>query len=143
MEMSQDDKNFSRFIKDDLFIGKGSFGDVYGPCDWNGKKCAIKKRWLKDDAQKDTEKQLSACQKWMSLHHKHLIAVYDVSLELHAVYMLMEFASGGSLRRVLSALESDLPLEILKDWGIQIAEGMALLHQNNIVHRDLKSPNSE
>ena len=139
MEKSYEDKNFKRFISDELFISKGAFGEVYGPCDWNGKKCAIKKRWLKDDA----EKQLTTSHKMMLLKHKHLIEVYDASLEPQALYTLMEFAGGGSLKEVLFASKFDIPLDIMKDWGIQIAEGMAYLHEKSILHRDLKSPNSE
>lgn len=146
--MSYEDKNFKRFASDSFFIGKGAFGDVYGPCDWKGKKCAVKKRWLKEDSEKkteekDKEKQVSACLRWMALHHPHLIKVYDISLEHPAIYILMEYACGGSLKDVLSKCKSDLPLDILKDWGFQIAEGMAHLHKAEIIHRDLKSPNSE
>src|SRR6218665_3828819 len=133
-------KNFKEFVSDDIFIGKGTFGEVYGPYEWNGKTCAIKKRWI---TKEDKEGQMSACRKMMSLHHNNLIAVYEVSLELPAIYALMEYASGGSLREVLSACKTDLPLDTMKDWGIQIAGGMAYLHENSIVHRDLKSPNSK
>lgn len=91
----------------------------------------------------DDKELLSACRMMMHLHHKHLISVYEVSLEPPAVYTMMEFAGGGSLRAVLSACPSDLPLEILEDWGIQIAKGMRFLHENSILHRNLKSQNSE
>src|SRR6218665_2086429 len=138
------EKIFKEITSDRLFIGKGAFGDVYGPCIWKSKTYAIKKRMFGTDAtQSAIEKQLVACKIWKSLLHRNLMTVYEVSLESPALYILMEYAAGGSLQAVLEQRTTDLPLEILMDWGTQIAEGMAYLHQQMIVHRDLKSPNSK
>ena len=138
------EKIFKQIASGNLFIGKGASGEVYGPCIWKSKTYAIKKRMFSTDTTKVyIEKVLGVCEKWKSLDHRNLITVYEVSFDSPALYILMEYAAGGSLQVVLKRCTSDLPLEILKNWGAQIVEGMAYLHRKDIVHRDLKSPNSK
>lgn len=71
--------------------------------------------------------------------------VQNGSLDVMVVYILMEFAAGGSLHKQLRSLKpgNKLPIHIVTDWAKQVAEGMLYLHQKNIVHRDMKSPNSK
>lgn len=138
------EKNFKEIAFDNLFIGKGGFGHVYGPCTWKNRSYAIKKHMFDPGTAKDViEKNLKACDKWKSLNHEHLITVYELCLDSLTLYVFMEYAAGGSLKKVLWQRTSDLPLEIMVDWAKQIVEGMAYLHQVKIVHRDLKSPNSK
>ena len=128
------------------FVGSGAFGEVYGPCIWEYKTIAIKKRMFSKDTNDDDPKLrkiLGACEKWKSLRHRNLINVYKVSFDSPALYTLMEFAEGGSLREVLRLCKSDLPPEIQMNWSTQIVDGMAYLHRKEILHRDLKSANSK
>ncbi len=56
----------------------------------------------------------------------------------------MEYARGGPLNRVLSGRK--IRPDVLIDWAIQVARGMAYLHHgapNSLVHRDLKSANGK
>lgn len=114
---------------------------MFGPCLWEDWICAIKRRMCR--AMDNVEKEYEACKMWMSLSHRNLVTVYDVSFEPPALYIVMEYGYGGSLRSVLERCTSALPPQVLTDWGIQVAEGMAYLHCKNLVHRDLKSANSE
>lgn len=136
--------DFENIISNDNFIGKGSFGHVYGPCFLLNKNCAVKKRLFdKRTLSEETHKEIIACNKWKSLHHPNLIEVYDVNFEINALHVVMEYAKGGSLTYALGLFQSDLPYDIFRDWAMQISRGMNYLHDNSIVHRDLKSPNSE
>ena len=57
----------------------------------------------------------------------------------------MEYARGGPLNRILSSGRRISP-DVLVDWAIQVARGMAYLHEGapiSLVHRDLKSANGK
>ena len=139
MATTNENKKFIQLITTNNFIGKGNFGEVHGPCVWKKKICAVKRRSCGELDK--CKKEYEACKKWMSLCHKNLVTVYDVSFEPPALYIAMEYGSGRSLRSVLGKCSSALPEQILTDWSIQIARGMAYLHGKMIVHRDLKSSN--
>lgn len=138
------EKIFKEITSDLLFIGNGAFGEVFAPCVWRNKTYAIKKRtFTRDTPEVDIEKVHRAWKKWKSLDHRNLITVNEVSFDSRTLYVLMEYAAVGSLKAFLKRCTSDLSPEILKDWGTQVAAGMAYLHRQNIVHRDLKSLNSK
>lgn len=140
------EKDFQAMVqnKTTRFIGKGGYGEVYGPHTWKNKCCAVKRIMFgTTSSELDHKNSRDSCVMWMKLEHKNIIPVYSVTLELPALYIVMEYGSGGSLDQVLKKCKSALPVPIMTDWSTQIAEGMAYLHQKKIVHRDLKSANSE
>ncbi|HEY5944457.1 MAG TPA: serine/threonine-protein kinase, partial [Kofleriaceae bacterium] len=54
-------------------------------------------------------------------------------------YLVMELAVGGSLRERIHA--GPLPIETVREIGIQIARALAAAHAANILHRDVKPAN--
>ena len=80
------------------------------------------------------------------LHHENLIRIFGmIEVKTHGVGLVMELASGGALRDVLSDRLRfiDIPWAIRLRWLIGIAEGMAKLHSlpQAIILRDLKAAN--
>lgn len=78
---------------------------------------------------------------WL-LKHKNIVQLEGVCLKMPNMCLVMEYARGGSLNRVLSGRK--IRPDILVDWAIQIAEGMDYLHNKaiiSLIHRDLKSSN--
>ena len=73
--------------------------------------------------------------------HENITALYGMVEHQHTIGIIMEFAPDGSLYDYLHKNGLKPPLEQSVDWAMQVARGMKHLHNNNIVHRDLKSPN--
>jgi serine/threonine protein kinase len=56
--------------------------------------------------------------------------------------VLLEFCNGGSLRQLISSPAWELtPWWQRLRWALDAATGLAFLHDSDIVHRDIKSPN--
>ncbi|KAG0265870.1 hypothetical protein DFQ27_000321 [Actinomortierella ambigua] len=120
------------------FIGSGSFGDVFVGR-YNTRKVAIKRFKVSQYA----ERQTAIDQEISILRHlqcRHIIQFMGVRREDDHIYLITDFAEGGSLK---SAIDSGRTA----DWSLkrrvaqEIANGLAYIHHENILHRDLKSDN--
>jgi serine/threonine protein kinase len=74
-----------------------------------------------------------------ALSHPNVLAVYDVGEDGGLPYMVTELLEGETLRSLLS--RGSLPRRKATDFAIQIARGLAAVHERGIVHRDLKPAN--
>ncbi len=75
------------------------------------------------------------------LNHPNLVSVYDVgTIGDELVYIVMERLIGRTLRSQLVEQQT-LPLAEVLSIGIQVAEGMAWAHVQQVIHRDLKPEN--
>lgn len=126
-------------------IGVGGFGKVYRGI-WNNKEVAVKAaRQDPDNDINETKKnvQQEANLFWL-LDNENIVSMLGVCLEKPNLCLVMEYARGGSLNRVLMGRK--IRPDILVDWAIQIARGMNYLHNKapiSLIHRDLKSSNGE
>ena len=79
-----------------------------------------------------------------NLSNPHVVQYIDVfSTDLDSV-IIMEQCSGGNLRRHLHQLKKNgdsMTEEHVLKMAIQISIGLAYLHENKIVHRDIKAEN--
>lgn len=126
-------------------IGVGGFGKV-NRAYWGEEEVAVKAaRQSPEEDIEDTRKNvLQEAKLFWSLKHENIVALRGVCLKPPKLCLVMEFARGGSLNRVLAGRK--IPPDVLVDWAIQIARGMNYLHSGapiSIIHRDLKSSNGE
>lgn len=78
-----------------------------------------------------------------TLKHPNIVSLRGVCLKAPKFCLVMEYAKGGSLNRILSGSRRIDP-PVLIEWAIQIARGMNYLHNGapiSVIHRDLKSSN--
>ncbi|MBT3392307.1 MAG: protein kinase [Chloroflexi bacterium] len=78
------------------------------------------------------------------ISHPNVIHVYDVERDADALILVMEYASGGSLReRIQQVRDGDdrFSVEDALKIVIEVATGLGKLHSLDAVHRDLKPSN--
>jgi len=74
------------------------------------------------------------------LNHPNIASVYDICQDEDALYIVMEFVNGPSLKQVI---RREAPLEEGRVAAIarQVANALAKAHEQGIIHRDIKPHN--
>ncbi|XP_057716351.1 mitogen-activated protein kinase kinase kinase 9 [Corythoichthys intestinalis] len=134
--------DFSELTLEEI-IGVGGFGKVYRAV-WRGAEVAVKA--ARRDPDEDAEQTLASVRQeaklFAMLDHANIMALLGACLRQPNLCLVMEFARGGALNRVLAGKR--VPPCVLVDWAVQVARGMRYLHDQaivTIIHRDLKSSN--
>uniref|UniRef100_A0A8C2ES65 Protein kinase domain-containing protein n=1 Tax=Cyprinus carpio TaxID=7962 RepID=A0A8C2ES65_CYPCA len=122
-----------------------SFGKVYKGV-WRGEEVAVKaaRQDLDEDISATAENVRQEARLFWMLRHRNIIALRGVCLREPNLCLVMEYARGGALNRALAGKK--VPPRVLVNWAVQVAMGMDYLHNQTfvpIIHRDLKSNNSE
>ncbi|XP_076372611.1 serine/threonine-protein kinase Nek8-like isoform X2 [Tachypleus tridentatus] len=123
-------------------VGKGAFGTAVLYRNKNDDSLVILKEINMHDLTAG-ERQLSMNEVRVlsMLHHPNIISYYD-SFEEDGVLMIkMEYADGGTLQQYLSNLKTALEENEILDLFKQIVSAICHMHENNILHRDLKTAN--
>jgi serine/threonine protein kinase len=127
---------------DDDLLGKGGYGEV-----WlvrhkvTGREYAMKalnKRELAKRSQLKNLAQEIGTQK--RIVHDNIIKVYDFMEDKTNIYIIMEYASKGSLFYYIRKKGNIEEKEAFK-FFIQIASAVNFLHKNSLMHRDIKPEN--
>jgi serine/threonine-protein kinase len=122
-------------------IGRGAMGEVWRAYDQMlGMPVAVKVLLAQNaDPTADSRFRLEA-QTAGRLHHPHVVGVLDFGEHEGRLFLVMELVEGDSLARVLSD-EGPLPAERVAGIAAQAAAGLAVAHEQGIVHRDIKPGN--
>jgi serine/threonine protein kinase len=132
-------------------IGQGAFGEVYlaTHTGLNGKR-AIKVLLRDENGVSSSDyqdyrnrfRQESQLMEWFN--HPNMIRVYDFQEENKTLFLVMEYAAGGSLQQKIDTAKESGKLFSVDEtirMAVDIAAGLAELHKKDAVHRDLKPSN--
>ncbi|MER6125279.1 protein kinase [Streptomyces sp. NPDC001795] len=122
-------------------IGRGAMGEVWRAYDQMlGRPVAVKVLLDRNtDPTADSRFRLEA-QTAGRLHHPHVVGVIDFGEHEGRLFLVMELVEGDSLSRVLVD-EGPLSAERVAHIAAQAAAGLAVAHEQGIVHRDIKPGN--
>jgi serine/threonine protein kinase len=117
-------------------LGRGGFGEVYYAISDSGRQVALKAIQNYEDV------ELRGIRHCMNLKSPHLVSIFDVKRnDDDQPFVIMEFVSGPSLRRLLDDSLSGLGPAKAAYFLREMAKGLTYLHDCGIVHRDLKPHN--
>eukprot|EP01034_Spumella_vulgaris_P022062 gene22062-28157_t len=122
-------------------IGSGSFGEVFQGMNNKGKLFAVKRMNMLDKSS-EVDGLLSEIQLMRGFSHIHIVAYLGAwvdSVEC-VLYIFQEWVPGGSVAHLLKNF-GPFALGVIKNYTRQILKGLAYLHSNGIIHRDIKGGN--
>jgi simple sugar transport system substrate-binding protein len=132
-------------------IGQGAFGEVYLATNTGVNSKRAIKVLLHDEVGlgssdyasfRNRFRQEAKLIAWFDC--THLIRVYDFREVDNTLYLVMEYAAGGSLREKMDRAKEkghNFSAEETARIGLDIAEGLAALHAKDVIHRDVKPSN--
>ena len=126
------------------FLGKGTFGAVYqARREADGKIYAIKKVDTRKMTAKERAEAVNEIRVLASVAGEHVITFYEAFVEQDILYIVTEFAGQSDLLQLLKTKRraGHLPEATVWSFFIQMCLGVKTMHDNNILHRDLKAAN--
>ncbi|XP_040370867.1 serine/threonine-protein kinase STY17 isoform X2 [Rosa chinensis] len=130
----------TRQLKFENKVGSGSFGDLY-----RGTYCSqevaikvLKPERVNAEMLRDFSQEVYILRK---IRHKNVVQFIGACTQPPNICIVTEFMSRGSVYDFLHKQKGVFKLPSLLKVAIDVSKGMNYLHQNNIVHRDLKTAN--
>ncbi|EPS58804.1 hypothetical protein M569_16009, partial [Genlisea aurea] len=121
-------------------VASGSYGDLYKGF-YRSQEVAIKiikAERVKEEVQNEFAQEVYIMRK---VRHKNVVQFIGACTRLPNLCIVTEFMHGGSLYDFLHKQRGSFKLPTLLKVAIDVSKGMNYLHQNNIIHRDLKTAN--
>lgn len=123
-------------------IGQGGMGTVWLCRDERlSRDVAVKQvGLLPGESVTDSARALREARSSAGLSHPHVVTVFDVVEDADRIWLVMEHVPGRSLSQII---KQDGPLDpaVVADIGAQVADGLAALHAEGTMHRDVKPGN--
>ncbi|GFS34699.1 ACT-like protein tyrosine kinase family protein [Actinidia rufa] len=129
-----------QLLKFETKVASGSYGDLYKGTYFSQEVAIkiLKPERVDSDLQKEFAQEVFIMRK---VRHKNVVQFIGACTKPPSLCIVTEYMSGGSVYDYLHKQKGTFKLPSLLRVAIDISKGMSYLHQNNIIHRDLKAAN--
>jgi len=132
-------------------LGRGGMADVFRAEDLTLRR-PVAVKVLREVAgdESDRARFVSEARTLAGLSHSGLVTVLDAGFGLGSAgsvdadahpFLVMELVDGRTIGQVAQSSGGTLPVEDVGSVGAQVAEALAYVHRNGVVHRDVKPGN--
>ncbi|XP_010542464.1 PREDICTED: MAP3K epsilon protein kinase 1-like [Tarenaya hassleriana] len=124
-------------------IGKGAYGRVYKGLDLeNGDFVAIKQVSLENIAQEDLNTIMLEIDLLKNLNHKNIVKYLGSLKTKTHLHIILEYVENGSLANIIKPNKfGPFPESLVAVYIAQVLEGLVYLHEQGVIHRDIKGAN--
>uniref|UniRef100_A0A8C4QGF8 Mitogen-activated protein kinase kinase kinase 4 n=1 Tax=Eptatretus burgeri TaxID=7764 RepID=A0A8C4QGF8_EPTBU len=120
-------------------IGEGQYGKVYTCVNVDtGELMAMKEIRFQPNDHKTIKETADEIKIFEGIQHPNLVRYYGVELHREEMYIFMEYCDEGTLEEVARL---GLQEPVIRLYTKQLALAVSILHENGIVHRDIKGAN--
>jgi LuxR family maltose regulon positive regulatory protein len=121
-------------------LGQGGFADVYLGEHVYLKNCVALKILRAHLIDQRANQFVQEAQILVRLVHPHIVRVLDFAIQEELSFLVMDYASGGTLR-MHHPKGTCLPLHTIASYVVQVASALQYAHDQGVVHRDIKPEN--
>ncbi|XP_024970871.1 serine/threonine-protein kinase STY46-like isoform X2 [Cynara cardunculus var. scolymus] len=127
-------------LKFEYRICGGSYGDLYKGtyCTQDVAVKALKDEYLNENVQREFAQEVYIMRK---IRHKNIVQFIGACTRPPNLCIVTEFMAGGSVYNFLHNQRGRFDVPAILKIATHVSKGMNYLHENNIIHRDLKSAN--
>ena len=122
-------------------LGRGASGSVYRALNFlTGETVAIKSISLLTLAPAALPDIMSEIDLLKNLNHPNIVKYKGFSKDRENLFIILEYCENGSLQTILKKF-GKFPESLVAVYISQVLEGLIYLHEQGVVHRDIKGAN--
>lgn len=122
-------------------LGKGAFGSVYRGLNWmSGETVAVKQIRLGKMPQGELREIMAEIDLLKNLKHSNIVKYKGSEKTREYLFIILEYCENGSLQHICKRF-GKFPEGLVGVYISQILDGLIYLHDQGVIHRDIKGAN--